>query len=136
MQDQAGLSDLLVEPVQSQINPEGFVSYTPNAARLLGRIRANPAIIYNTGMGGEHVGDVGKGNIDSRSRVWSGPPTLGPDTRGVPRSLQMTVGKPDSNGGALVYSDLDCVNPAESLLPALVHGVPIAFRKIGRFFGF
>ena len=86
-------------------------------------------------MGRLHRGDVGSNEVDSRSRLWSGP-GLGMDPRGMVRSLQITVGETDPvTGQARVYSDMDCVNPAEGALPWLVHGIPIAFRRIGRFLG-
>jgi RHS repeat-associated protein len=135
MLNKAGVSDLITDVQRSQNSPEGIVYNVIDRDAFLSRLQANPAIIYNTGQGGLHVKDVGKPNIDSRSRLWSGPPTLGPDTHGVKRSLQTTVGPPLPGGGARGYSDLDCINPAEGALPAAIHGTPIVIKGIGRFLG-
>lgn len=123
MQDRAGISDLIQNQVQSPTSPEGLLGYTRDRDALLARLAGNPAFYYNTGLGGLHSRDVGANNIDSRSRLWSGPPTLGRGTDGMVRSLQVVVGEPNSAGLTPVYSDLDCVNPAEGLLPLVIHGL-------------
>lgn len=61
-------------------------------------------------------------------------PGLGSDSRGMRSSLQVVVGEANERGVARVYSDLDCVNPAEGAAPFLMHGVPIAVKRSGRFF--
>ena len=135
MQTRAGISDLIEQQAQSLNSPEGLLGRTRYRAELLARLSANPAILYDTGQGGLHTIDVGANNIDSRSRLWSGPPTLGRGTDGMVRSLQTTVGERNPQTGlAPVYSDLDCTNPAEGLLPATIHGLQILFGRIGRIF--
>ncbi len=119
----------------SQYSPEGEVGDTRNREALLAAIRNNLAFIYDTGMGGLHAKDVGDDNIDSRSRLWSGPPTLGRDSDGMEGSLQVTVGQTDpATGRARVYVDRDCINPAEGPLPAAIHGVQIFINRLGKLF--
>lgn len=131
-QEKAGIPKGMIQgQEQSSDSPEGLIGYTTDREGLLAILESNKAIIYNTGMGGLHP-EVGKENVDSRSRKWSGR-GLGRDSRGMSSSLQMVVGETDPDTGkARVYSDLDCVNPAEGLAPAVIHGAPIVVKRIGR----
>jgi len=130
--DAAGLSADLVPVMQSETSSEGYVFYTADAGQLLARINADSRFLYDTGLGREHVKDVGKNNVDNRSRLWTGP-GLGAAVDGTRRSLQVTVGEADSTGGAFVYVDVDCINPAEGALPMVLHGVPIGAKRFVRF---
>ena len=133
-QGRAGISDLIEGQNPSQRSPEGLIGYTRSPAELLSRLASNPAFYYNTGLGSLHP-EVGPNNTDSRSRLWSGEPTLGRGSDGMVRSLQVVVGERDpETGRAPVYSDLDCINPSEGLLPLVAHGVQIAFSRLRRWF--
>jgi hypothetical protein len=98
---------------------------------------ADPRFRHRTPFGGEHASQVGATKLsvlDYRSYTTS-KDSLGIDSHGFRRSLQVDVGDPNPLGGALGYADLDCDNPAQDVVGGLKHGVPIFFRRIRRLFG-
>lgn len=107
---------------------EGLTFTINDRQGFLNILNANSSFINNTPFGSLHAATVGSNifNVeDSRSRT-SGANTLGSDSTGFTRSLQINVGPgirdPDNPNKqtALGYADLDCDNPAQG---------PISFGK-------
>ena len=115
---------------------EGVTFTINDRAGFLAALNSNTNFRHNTPFGALHAGDVGA-NIftvsDFRSFT-SGSNTLGADSTGVTRSLQVNVGpnrtqtNPDGSVRqvALGYADLDCDNPAQDVVSFI--------RHIGSFF--
>ena len=115
----AGSSDS-ISNIQSAApkNPEGITFEIENRQAFVSSLDANPNFRHRTPFGGEHTSQVGatlKNILDYRSFTTERD-SLGIDSHGFRRSLQVDVGPANPAGGALGYADLDCANPAQDLV--------------------
>ncbi len=118
-------------------NPEGIIFEIDDQQAFVAILDADPRFRRRTPFGGEHARQVGASRrsvLDYRSFTTSD--GLGTDSTGLRRSLQVDVGRagsadPNNPRSALGYADLDCDNPAQDVVGALKHGVPIFLRRLG-----
>ncbi len=115
-------------------SPEGLIFNIDNHDQYVAALRNSGLFAEDLAI--NHRGLVG-GSVftakDFRSYT-TGTNTLGPDSTGFTRSLQVTVGKRQQLGGATGYADLDCVNPAQDLVSLAQHNAPIVFRWLTKLF--
>ena len=82
----------------------------------------------------EHLRQVGGNafNTDGFRSYTDSKDSLGPDSTGFRRSLQIAVGPTDPRTRiATGYADLDCDNPDQDVVSGIRHIVPILLRRIG-----
>ena len=117
-------------------NPEGILFDISDRNAFVATLDANKSFRHRTPFGEEHASQVGASLttvLDYRSFT-TARDSLGIDSHGFRRSLQVDVGDPNPSGGAVGYADLDCANPAQDVVGAVRHGGPIIFRKLGGLF--
>jgi hypothetical protein len=114
-------------------NPEGIMFDITNREAFVAILNADTRFRHRTLFGGEHASQVGAtlGSVLDYRSFTSARDTLGADSTGHRRSLQVDVGPTNSRTGITRgYADLDCDNPAQDLAGGVSHGVPIAVRRI------
>lgn len=118
-------------------NPEGIILIIGNRQAFVDALNADPRFRHRTLFGAEHASQVGASVtsvLDYRSFT-TVRDTLGIDSHGFRRSLQVDVGDEIRGGAALGYADLDCDNPAQDVVGGLKHGGPIILRRLGGWLG-
>jgi RHS repeat-associated protein len=132
--DRAGLTGQ-IDPNSISPSREGITFTFTNREAAVSALDANTHFRHRTPFNNQHLGQV---NGNSRNVLDYRSFTDSKDGLG-PKSLQVDVGPAGSAGannpGALGYADLDCDNPAQDVVSAVKHGVPIFFRRVGRAIG-
>jgi RHS repeat-associated protein len=125
--EKAGLSPFVSN---IQRSAEGVTFQITDRAGFIATLNANNNFRHDTPFGSAHASTVGA-NVatvrDFRSFT-SGSDTLGTDSTGFTRSLQIDVGKEKGeSNSALGYADLDCDNPAQDVVSFFGHGFKVLF---------